>query len=144
MFENHKLKSCFIEYLSNSTFKDSTYGEIFHGFRVKYPEYACDYSYQQAYRLVRCLVNYDLIIIDKAGHNYKYSSNYTIDDLNKCFIGNQVDDQLRNQICNEFTEVSMGIEKLRLELAHIEKYMKKYPNIRDKILEFKWLCCTKI
>ena len=137
MSENHKLKSCLTNFLSSLTFKDRVYGEIFHGFSAKYPEYSCGYAYQQVYRIIRYLVDCDLIVMKRTRHHYKYSSNYSVDELNFRLLHETLDDELKDKISDEFKEVSMDIEKLRLEIVLFERYMNKYPNLKDRILDFK-------
>jgi hypothetical protein len=134
---NHELSYHLVEYLSNQNFRDSEFKEIFNGFKKENPEFSSNNSYQRTYRIIRELVNCDLMILKRTHHNYRYTSNYSVSSLNNFLLKQDITIDFKDKLKSEFAEVNLNIEKTRLEINFFDKYMKEYPILKDTILQFK-------
>lgn len=134
---NHGLSCYLVKYLSNKNFRGSEFKEIFNGFIKEHPEFLSNNGYQRTYRIIRDLVNCDLIILKRTHHNYKYTSNYSVSSLNSFLLKQDTTTDFKDKLKSEFTEVNLNIEKIRLEINFFDKYMKEYPILKDTILQFK-------
>ena len=83
---NHGLNYYLVKYLSNQNFRGSEFKEIFNGFIKEYPEFSSNNSYQRTYRIIRELVNCDLMTLKRTHHNYKYTLNYSVSSLNSFLL----------------------------------------------------------
>lgn len=134
---NHGFSYYLVKYLSNQNFRGSEFKEIFNGFIKEYPEFSSNNSYQRTYRIIRELVNCDLMTLKRTHHNYKYTSNYSVSSLNSFLLKQDTTTDFKDKLKSEFTEVNLNIEKIRLEINFFDKYMKEYPILKDTILQFK-------
>ncbi len=134
---NHRLNYCLIKFLSNQNFISSEFKEIFYGFSSEHPEFFSSKYYQSIYRIVRNLVDCNLITFKRYRHVYKYTSNYTVGELENYLIKHGVRTDFKDELKNEFVELNLNIEKTRLEITFFDKYIKEYPLLKDTILKFK-------
>lgn len=81
MLLNQQLRYHLIKYLSTFEFKDYGFKDIFNGFIDSNPNFKNINCYQKIYHYIRVLENNGLILIKQTNPYYKYSSNYTYDDL---------------------------------------------------------------
>ena len=80
------------------------------------------------------MVDLGLIIIDKKACTYKYSSNYSKDELLK-LIASDVTIQIKNTLLEEHKRIIENIDLLGNELTVYQLYLTKFPVLSGIISE---------
>lgn len=137
MLLNQELNLYLVKYLSNKNFKACEFKKIFYGFTKEYPKFSCRNDYQRIYRIVRLMVTSGLMILKPTNHNYKYTSNYTIESLENFFFSKEKNINFQEIISTEVEEINKDIMKVKLEINFFDMYLKQYPTLEDKIIDFK-------
>ncbi len=131
---NHQLRNCLFGFLSNKKFSSYEFKDIRHTFIRVYPEYSSKKFYPKIYLAIRELAEIGLIIIDKKACTYKYSSNYSKDELLN-LIASDVTIQIKNTLLEEHKRVIENIDLLGNELTVYQLYLTKFPVLSGVISE---------
>lgn len=83
------------------------------------------------------MVTSGLMILKPTNHNYKYTSNYTIESLENFFFSKEKNINFQEIISTEVEEINKDIMKVKLEINFFDMYLKQYPTLEDKIIDFK-------
>lgn len=131
-----RLKQNLLKYLSENTFENSEFKYIYGGFIQFFPEFKLKKYYQKIYIIIRELGESDLIIIDRSGCTFKYSTNRNrrnfIDHLEIIYDK----DSVQKKLLFDYHQANSKVHKIKAELEIFHKYVALYPNIKNKISTF--------
>ena len=134
---NHELNYSLIVYLSDIELKKSEFKTIYKGFIKTYPEFSADFYYQNIYRIIRCLVDSNLLIVQQFNYLCKYTSNYSSAELYNFLLSKGVEFNIDTKLSDEVSKLNNNLEKMRLEIIFFDKYIKEFPLLKDTILKVK-------
>lgn len=138
MLLNHQLRVNLIKYLSNIQFKNYEFKDIFNGFIESNPDFKNLCCYQKAYSYFRVLEDNGYIILTKTHHHYKYTSNYTYEELVKYISDREVDYlRTKNELDQNIQKITLEIHSLQAQIVHYDRYVKLYPNLSAKIVSYR-------
>lgn len=134
---NHELNYSLIVYLSDIELKKSEFKTIYKGFIKAYPDFSADVYYQNIYRIIRNLVDSNLLIVEQFNYFCKYTSNYSSAELYNFLLSKGVEFNIETKLSNEVSKLKNNLEKMRLEIIFFDKYIKEFPLLKDTILKVK-------
>lgn len=134
---NHELNYSLIVYLSDIELKNSEFKTIYKGFIKAYPKFSADFYYQNIYRIIRCLVDSNLLIVQQFNYLCKYTSNYSSAELYNFLLSKGVEFNIDTKLSDEVSKLNNNLEKMRLEIIFFDKYIKEFPLLKDTILKVK-------
>lgn len=132
---NHQLKNCLFNFLSNKTFTSYEFKDLRVTFINCYPEFSSKRYYAKIYQLIRELASAGLILIDSRNCTYKYSSNYSKDELSELILPDQIS-QIQNSLNIEQNRVIKSMEIVNTELSIYQLYLAKFPALTEVIIGF--------
>jgi len=131
-----RLKQDLLKYLSENTFQNSEFKDIYGGFIHCFPEFKSKKYYQKIYLIVRELGESHIMIIDRSGCTFKYSTNRD----RKNFIAHSDiiydKDSVQKKLLFDYHQANCKVHKIKAELETFHKYVALYPNIKNKVLTF--------
>ena len=137
MYVNQSLKSCLVKFLATTSFKAKEFKDIRKMFIDVYPEFKAKKFYQKIYQTVRELQECGFISVDNSTCTYKYTSVYRSSDLLDYLANETSSSSLHEQLYQDYTRLEEEVDKVKLEIEILAKYMRLYPIIVDKIS-----CCV--
>ncbi|MCO8087621.1 hypothetical protein [Acinetobacter indicus] len=145
MLLNQQLRYHLIKYLSTFEFKDYEFKDIFNGFIDSNPNFKNINCYQKIYHYIRVLENNGLILIKQTNPYYKYSSNYTYDDLLKNLNDQNIEClKIKNELDKNIKKISDEINSLKKQIEYCDKYKNIYPTLKSKISSYRSELSQKI
>lgn len=145
MLLNHQLRYRLIKYLSSFEFKDYEFKYIFNGFIEGNPEFKNINCYQKIYHYIRVLENKGLILLKQSHPYYKYTSNYTYEELLKHIDNKSLEYlNIKNELDKNIQEISYEIKSSEKQLEYCDKYKSIYPSLRNKISSYRSELSQKI
>lgn len=145
MLLNQQLRYHLIKYLSTFEFKDYEFKDIFNGFIENNPKYKNINCYQKIYNYIRLLENKGLILLKQSHPYYKYTSNYTYEELLKYLDNKSIEClNIKNELDKNIQEISYEINSLKKQLEYCDKYKNIYPALRNKISSYRSELSQKI
>lgn len=133
MYVNQTLKSCLVKFLATTTFKAKEFKDIRKMFIEAYPEFKAKEFYQKIYHIVRQLEECGFISVDNSTVIYTYTSVYKSSDLLAYLASETASSTIQEQLCQDYTRLEEEMNKVKLEIEILAKYMRLYPIIVDKI-----------
>lgn len=133
MYINQSLKNCLVEFLATTGFKAKEFKDIRKMFIEAYPEFKAKKFYQKIYQTVRELQECGFISVDNSTCTYKYTSAYRSSDLLDYLANQTISSSVQEQLYQDYTRLEEEVEKVKLEIDILAKYMRLYPIIVDKI-----------
>ncbi|ENW30351.1 hypothetical protein [Acinetobacter lwoffii] len=133
MYVNQSLKSCLVKFLATTAFKAKEFKDIRKMFIEAYPEFKAKKFYQKIYQTVRELQEYGFISVDNSTCTYKYTSTYRSCDLLDYLSNETASCSIQEQLYQDCTRLEEEVDKVKLEIEILAKYMRLYPIIVDKI-----------
>lgn len=132
MQDTHQLKNCLFGFLSNMSFTSYEFKDLRQSFIHYYPEFSAKKYYSKIYLTIRELGNLGMILVDQKNCTYKYTSNYSKEEILN-FISLDATESIRHNLLIEHNKVLDSIELLNSEINIYYTYSKKFPAISDAI-----------
>ena len=132
MQDTHQLKNCLFGFLSNMSFTSYEFKDLRLSFIHCYPEFSSKKYYSKIYLIIRELTNFGMILVDRKGCTYKYTSNYSKAEI-LSFISFDTSASIRQILLLEHNNVLDNIELLDNEINAYYSYSEKFPIILDAI-----------
>ena len=133
MYVNQTLKGYLVKFLATIAFKAKEFKDIRKMFIEAYPEFKAKKFYQKIYQTVRELQEYGFISVDNSTCTYKYTSTYRSCDLLDYLSNETASCSIQEQLYQDCTRLEEEVDKVKLEIEILAKYMRLYPIIVDKI-----------
>lgn len=133
MYVNQTLKSYLIKFLATTAFKAKEFKDIRKMFIEAYPEFKAKKFYQKIYQTIRELQECGFITVDNSTCTYKYTSVYRSSDLLNYLTNKTTSSSIKEQLYQDYTRLAEEVDKVKLELEILAKYMHLYPIIVDRI-----------
>jgi len=132
----YRLKQDLLKYLSENVFDNSEFKQIHTGFIQCFPEFKSRKYYQKIYLIIRELGESHLIIIDRSGCNFKYSTNTKQSNFLDHIDINYDKESVQKKLLLDYHQANSKVHKIKAELEIFHKYVALYPNIKSKISTF--------
>ncbi|WP_228278651.1 hypothetical protein [Acinetobacter indicus] len=119
--------------MATTSFKAKEFKDIRKMFIEAYPEFKAKKYYQKIYQTFRELQECGFISVDNSTCTYKYTSVYRSSDLLDYLLNETTSSSIQEQLYQDYTRLEEEVEKVKLEIDILAKYMRLYPIIVDKI-----------
>ena len=131
-----KLKKDILRFLSDSSFKESEFKQIYHSFIKNFPEFSSRKNYQKIYQIIRELEHCQVVEVDRSSCNYKYSMIGDRQILLNLIESIEDNITLQTHLLHDYDRANSKLHKIKAELEIFNKYMSHYPKIKEKISIF--------
>lgn len=132
MQDTHQLKNCLFGFLSNISFTSYEFKDLRQSFIHYYPEFSGKKFYSKIYITIRELCELGMIIVDRKNCTYKYSSNYSKEEILNFAIKNS-NEPVRQSILIEHNSVLEKVDFVKKEIFFYYSYSEKFPTISNEI-----------
>lgn len=136
MCDYQTLRSCWVDFLSETYFDSKEFKYIKAKFFTSYPEFRSKWLYQKTYQAFRDAQADGLMSVDISSYPYKYTSS-CIHTGARDEVANIVPSEcIKKQLYEECVRLQNEVKKINFEIEILSKYMKLYPAINQKIACF--------
>lgn len=132
----YRLKQDILKYLSENTFEGSEFRYIYGGFIQCFPEFKSKKYYQKIYLIIRELCDSSLIVVDRSGCTFKYSTNKVQRNFLEHLDIIHSKDSVQKKLLSDYHQTNSKVHKIKAELETFHKYVALYPNIKNKVSTF--------